>query len=237
MSAQEARPQRRRGAAGVARIPLSADDFIAATLELVDTHGVGAVSMRRVAAHLGVSPMAAYRHFRDKEELLVRALDAFAGRAELVPSQDMSWPEWVRSIAHAMYDTLVAHPGWLPLLGSLRAGTNAAALTRIFVDRLVREGFAPELALRAWFALNQVVIGAACMGGPVGLQRADVQAASEDGPRGAGPVVLAMGEVMARIGPVEPLDVGLGFIIDALQSQLAGPAAVEHSEAPGTRNA
>ena len=98
----------------------------------------------------------------------------------------------------------------------------AAALTRTFVERLVREGFTAEVSLRAWFALNQVVIGAVCMGGPVGLTPADAPAAAADGPRGAGPVVLAMGEVMARIGPVEPLDVGLGFIIDALQSQLAG---------------
>ncbi len=216
-----------RGRAGkrdadATRRALSPGDFIAATLELVDTHGVGAVSMRRVAEHLGVSPMAAYRHFRDKEELLVRALDAFAGRAELIPREQMPWTDWVRALARTMYDTLAAHPGWMPLLRSLRAGTNAAALTRTFVERLVREGFTAEVSLRAWFALNQVVIGAVCMGGPVGLTPADAPAAAADGPRGAGPVVLAMGEVMARIGPVEPLDVGLGFIIDALQSQLAG---------------
>ncbi len=86
MSAEDARP-RRRGAARAARAPLSVEDFVAATLELVDTHGIEAVSMRRVAAHLGVSPMAAYRHFRDKEDLLVHALDAFAGRAELLPQR------------------------------------------------------------------------------------------------------------------------------------------------------
>lgn len=209
----------------MARGSLSAEDYVAATLELVDAIGVDAISMRRVAEHLGVSPMAAYRHFRDKEELLVRALDAFAARADLLPRQEMPWEDWVRAIARAMYETLAAHPGWIPLLGSLRLGTNAAVVTRTFVDRLVREGFTPALALRAWFAVNQVVIGAVCLGGPIRPPPADAPAATDDGPRGAGPVALALGEVLAGMGTVEQLDLGLPFVIEALQLHLAGTVA------------
>lgn len=223
MSAPEARPQRRRGAAGVARIPLSADDFIAATLELVDSHGVGALSMRRVAAHLGVSPMAAYRHFRDKEDLLVQALDAFAGRAELVPQGSLPWADWVRALARGMHDALAAHPGWIPLLGSLRLGMNAASLTRAFVDRLVAEGFTPERALRAWFAVNQVVIGAVCMGGPVGPPPADGPDPTASGPRGAGPLVREMADVLRTMGTVEQLDIGIDFVVEALAAERRGP--------------
>jgi len=213
----------------MARAPLRAPDYVAATLELVDSVGVDALSMRRVAEHLGVSPMAVYRHFRDKEELLVRALDAFAGRAELIPRQELPWPEWVRSIARAMHDTLAAHPGWIPLLGSLRLGTNAAALTRTFVERLVSEGFEAEVALRAWLAVNQLAVGAVCMGGPVGPPPPEAPAASGDGPRGTGPVVLAMHEVLERMGTVEPLETGLGFVIEALQARLAGSTAARPS--------
>ena len=219
MSAEESRPRSRRGASAVARIPLSADDFVTATLELVDAHGVGAVSMRRVAAHLGVSPMAAYRHFRDKDELLVRAFDAFAGRAELLPQQPLPWTDWVRAVARGMHDALAEHPGWIPLLGSLRLGQQAAAVTRAFVDRLVADGFTPERALRAWFAVNQVVIGAVCMGGPVGPPPADGPGATPSGPRGAGPLVLEMAEELREIGTVQQLDIGMDFVIEALAAE------------------
>jgi TetR/AcrR family transcriptional regulator, tetracycline repressor protein len=219
MSAEDARP-RRRGAARAARAPLSVEDFVAATLELVDTHGIEAVSMRRVAAHLGVSPMAAYRHFRDKEDLLVHALDAFAGRAELLPQQPLAWAEWVCAVARGMHDALAAHPGWIPLLGSLRLGKHAASLTRAFVERLVAEGFTPERALRAWFAVNQIVIGAVCMGGPLVPPVEDAPAPGASGPRGAGPVALEMAEELRRIGPVAQLDIGMDFIIEALTAAL-----------------
>ena len=217
-----------RGGAGkrnadAMRRSLSPEDFIAATLDLVDAHGVDAVSMRRVAEHLGVSPMAAYRHFRDKEELLVRALDAFAGRAELLPLHSLAWDDWIRAVARGMHDALAAHPGWIPLLGSLRLGLNAASLTRAFVDRLVAEGFTPERALRAWFAVNQVVIGAVCMGGPVGPPPADGPGATSSGPRGAGPLVLEMAEVLRAIGTVEQLEIGMDFVIEALAADRGHP--------------
>ncbi|HQY71674.1 MAG TPA: helix-turn-helix domain-containing protein [Pseudomonadales bacterium] len=205
--------------ADATRRALSPEDFIAATLELVDAHGVDAVSMRRVAEHLGVSPMAAYRHFRDKEELLVRALDAFAGRAELLPLDSLAWDDWVRAVARTMHEALAAHPGWIPLLGSLRLGQHAAAATRAFVERLVAEGFTPERALRAWFAVNQVVIGAVCMGGPLLPPPADAPAPSAAGPRGAGPVAHEMAAELRAIGPVAQLDIGLEFILEALEAE------------------
>jgi AcrR family transcriptional regulator len=39
-------------------------------LEIADAGGLGAVTMRRLAADLGVTPMSLYRHFADKDALL-----------------------------------------------------------------------------------------------------------------------------------------------------------------------
>jgi AcrR family transcriptional regulator len=40
------------------------------TLRLIDTEGIGAVSLRRVAREAGVSPGAPYHHFADRADLL-----------------------------------------------------------------------------------------------------------------------------------------------------------------------
>ena len=49
--------------------------LLAAALELVEEEGVEALSMRRLAARVGVSATALYRHFADKDELLQHLVD------------------------------------------------------------------------------------------------------------------------------------------------------------------
>ena len=46
------------------------EELLRASLELIETEGVGAVSLRRVARDAGVSPGAPYHHFRDRASLL-----------------------------------------------------------------------------------------------------------------------------------------------------------------------
>lgn len=55
--------------------PGTADRILRAARALFEREGAGAVSMRRVAAAAGVSPMAIYRHFPNREALLKRIGD------------------------------------------------------------------------------------------------------------------------------------------------------------------
>jgi AcrR family transcriptional regulator len=50
--------------------------ILAAARELLDREGIGAVAMRTVAEQVGVTPMAIYRHFADRESLLNAVADA-----------------------------------------------------------------------------------------------------------------------------------------------------------------
>lgn len=52
------------------------EEILDAALDIADEHGVDAVSMRTVADRVGVTPMALYRHVKDKAALL----DAMVGR-------------------------------------------------------------------------------------------------------------------------------------------------------------
>jgi AcrR family transcriptional regulator len=57
-----------------ARISLEA--IVDAAREIVDSEGFEALSMRRIGDHLNATPMATYRHVRDKDALLAAMLDA-----------------------------------------------------------------------------------------------------------------------------------------------------------------
>ena len=59
------------------RTPLLSRELIRdVTLRLVDEHGLDAVSMRRIAAELGVRAPSLYSHYATKEELLDDNADA-----------------------------------------------------------------------------------------------------------------------------------------------------------------
>src|SRR3954452_20755635 len=83
--------------------------LIAATLRMIGVHGIDAVTMRGLAAELGASPMAAYRHVGSKEELL-RVAAAAGGRGiEVDPTP--SWQDDLPAFFMIFYERLLAHPG------------------------------------------------------------------------------------------------------------------------------
>jgi AcrR family transcriptional regulator len=53
---------------------------VAATLRLVAEHGIQGASMSRIAEAVGISNAALYRHFKNREEILIAAYDALIER-------------------------------------------------------------------------------------------------------------------------------------------------------------
>lgn len=90
---------------------LSRDAVVTAAGEVVERDGIGALTMRRVADELGSSPMAIYRHVRDKDELLVLLLDRLA---EALPRPALPEEPRARLAAacRTMRDGLAEHP-WI----------------------------------------------------------------------------------------------------------------------------
>ncbi|HZP61109.1 MAG TPA: TetR/AcrR family transcriptional regulator [Opitutaceae bacterium] len=59
---------------------VTADEIRAATLKALDAEGASSVSMRRIAARVGITPMAIYHHFPSRAALLQSVVDGeFAG--------------------------------------------------------------------------------------------------------------------------------------------------------------
>jgi len=95
----------------MAKQPTSERIFEAAR-SLFDLEGEKGLSMRRIAAAVGITPMAIYKHFSDKDALLnALMLDGFAaweGRVAQIDSPDLV--TWLEALAGAFLDFSICEP-------------------------------------------------------------------------------------------------------------------------------
>lgn len=80
-----------------------------AGVELADTAGLDAVSMRTMSTAMGMSSMALYRYVKSKQELLLMMADEAYGPPP-APAGNLDWRDGLFRWAHAARDRLRAHP-------------------------------------------------------------------------------------------------------------------------------
>jgi AcrR family transcriptional regulator len=104
----EPAPRGRGAAAG-----LSVDRVVTAAIDLVDAEGLGALSMRRLAADLGVGVMTLYTYVPAKGELVDLMVDHVLGEIHDVyrPASD-HWRARLEAVARANWALYERHP-WL----------------------------------------------------------------------------------------------------------------------------
>lgn len=101
--------------------------ILGAALAIADEQGLDAVTMRAVAARIGVTAMALYPHVRSKDDLL----DGLVGRllAELSrPDPAEPWRDRLRALGRSARDLAHRHPAVVPLLFARPAVTPEAVL-------------------------------------------------------------------------------------------------------------
>jgi AcrR family transcriptional regulator len=82
-------------------LPLSRARIIAAAVELIEREGADAVSMRRIAAELGVGVMSLYNHVPNKAALLEGVAERVLSQIAFTDDADAHWTERVRIQARA----------------------------------------------------------------------------------------------------------------------------------------
>ncbi len=121
-------------------------------LEVGNAEGLDAVSLRRLASELGVTPMALYRHFRDKRDLVnamtETILEDFDVTVGFTP--EMSWTERIRLALRNYKEQMDARPLALPL-SIAYDGEGTASFWRILEDLL-------SILLDAGFARHQAIV-------------------------------------------------------------------------------
>lgn len=97
----------------------SVDAVVAAAVEIADADGLEALTMRAVAARLGLTPMATYTYVPGKAELLDLMLDSVYGQMPRTDLTGLPWRERVSVIATENRDMLARHP-WVAYVPTTR---------------------------------------------------------------------------------------------------------------------
>lgn len=131
--------------------PLNRDRILSAALGLVDKHGMKAFSMRRLAAELGVDPMAIYYHLPNKQAILAGLVERVCGELRLPPAGSGTWADRVRAVARAYHGLVRAHPELVLYLVTDRQAAAVAALTinEALYEALAEAGLPPRQIVRA----------------------------------------------------------------------------------------
>lgn len=105
-------PDAPRGGARGPRAKVTTTQAVDAAVAIADSEGLDAVSVRRLAADLGISAMALYTHVGSRDDLLVLMVDAVRGAQSRAVYGTGDWRDRVRQIAEAE-SALFAEHWWL----------------------------------------------------------------------------------------------------------------------------
>ncbi len=165
------RPQRRRRS----QPALSRERIVTATITLLDREGASALTMRKVAAELGVHATSLYWYVERREDLVDLAVDeVLAEAATGLPAADLPWDTALKETARRFYTALTAHTWAAEFAGSRPlVGPNAVALSRRIIEALGRLGGGEERQAVAIRAVSNQILGAATSAVAMSVTRAD----------------------------------------------------------------
>lgn len=194
------------------RARFTTDEIATAALRIVDESGVGALSMRTLAAALGTGPMTAYNYVRDKEALEELVVAAVVAEVE-VPTPTADWIADVHTLAAAMWRGIRAHPAAVSLVLTRRTASGTAfAAADALVAALGRGGLTDADRLAAFHAVLAFVVGSvqAELAGPL-TRGADAREVAERIGSVAGtdyPNIAALARVAAQTSVEADFDRG-----------------------------
>ncbi|MER5387990.1 TetR/AcrR family transcriptional regulator [Saccharopolyspora sp. NPDC002686] len=108
--------------------PLSLELIVRTALDLLDTEGLDAVSMRKVAQRLGTGAASLYAYVRNKDELHELMLDLVIGEIALPEPAPEKWQEQIKELIRQQVAVLSAHPGIAQVVMRTPAPTGPNAL-------------------------------------------------------------------------------------------------------------
>jgi TetR/AcrR family tetracycline transcriptional repressor len=155
--------QPRAAAKSPARVPrntLSRARIVDGALELIDARGLDAVTMPRLAEHLGVGTMSLYRHVEDKNDLVNAVAERVSGGVQVPDGEPDDWEGRVVGYLRGLRDAAIAHPALARILAErgLTVGPVLDQLEQVHAI-MRRAGFSDHDAVRAFYTLFVYVFG------------------------------------------------------------------------------
>jgi TetR/AcrR family transcriptional regulator, tetracycline repressor protein len=196
---------RRRAAWG----SLTRDRVVEAAERVVRSGGFEQMTIRSLAADLGVAPMSLYRHVRDKDDLLDEVVDRLLRRRWKPRASGEDWVAYVTEAAERFREFLVSQPAALHVYLS-HPVTSPTAMERMgaLLSALESGGFDEESALRAYSAVHTYTIGFAA------LEASRARSSRAGG--SSGRTSRGMERKLATFTTPRRFSEGLGFLLDGI---------------------
>ena len=167
------------------RARLSKQAVVDRALKLADADGLDALTIRKLAQDLGVTPMALYWHFRSKEDLLEGVAERVWGEVEVSVDAAQPWWSQLQKGLESLIGVLRAHPS-APRLLLEHEKQNEAALraAEAALEILAGAGFDPPQASEIarstlWTAITLVMSEPGWAPGLSAEERAEEQRRNE----------------------------------------------------------
>jgi len=129
------------------RARLTRSAVVDRAMQLADAAGLDALTIRKLAQELGVTPMALYWHFRSKDELLDGLAERVWSEIDIDVDDAAPWPDQLRGLLESLLRVLRVHPAAPALL--LHSETQSEFFlraTETTLDVLRKAGFDPRYA-------------------------------------------------------------------------------------------
>lgn len=130
-------------------------------LEIIDRDGLEGLSIRRLADALGVNGASLYHHFKDKEDILVKAAEASLADVYTPVEHTADWKEWLPINARKLREALIRHPALIPVVVRRRSLGMGARTLDAWASRLIEEGVPSAAVVPILDSLVLFAIGSA----------------------------------------------------------------------------
>lgn len=99
------------------KVPLiSKRAALEAALDIIDTDGIDALSIRHLAERLGVNGASLYHHFQNKEEIIVGAAKLALEEVRAPQGHEEPWQVWLLRNARRLRAAFREHPDLVPVM-------------------------------------------------------------------------------------------------------------------------
>ena len=152
------------------RLPLTRELIIEQAIELIDSEGIDALSMRSLGRALGVEAMSLYTHIGNRQQLLTEVLDHTVQEMSADPSMLLlpgdDWQAYLRRVAHGVRKMVLVHPKILPLMISqppaapwVRPPLRSLVWIEAFISGLREKGLDKVEAVRIYRSFTGFLLG------------------------------------------------------------------------------
>lgn len=141
---------------------LSRESIARTALAIFDEDGAAAVTVRSIAARLGVRSPSLYNHVASKDEILDAVTELIDHEIDRSPLDDPDWRRGLAGFARSYRHAFRQHPEALAVIARRAVETDAALSAYDgAIALLQRAGWPPAAALRVMAALDYLVVGSA----------------------------------------------------------------------------